>query len=124
LPLSHLARTEIHTISAELEEKDPQAAELARWKQIAPAKQTALALTNLASDNESRALKWTLNHLGHLELAGRKRKTEREKDKKERSKVKRRKKIPDPTSKLKKSAGQHSYAFGVCFDKHHSLYSL
>lgn len=102
MPLSHLTRAEIHTIYAELEKKYPQAAELAHWKQTAAAKQTALALTNLASDNESKALKLALNHLGLLELAGRERKVEREKEKKERSEVRRKKKFPDATSKLKK----------------------
>lgn len=82
LSVSHCAKTEIHTIYAELEKKYPQAAELTHWKQTTTAKQTALALTNLASDNESKTLKLALNHLGLLELAGRKRKVEREKEKK------------------------------------------
>lgn len=101
MPASHLARIEIHTIYAELKKKYPQAAELAHWKQRATAKQTALALTNLAADNESKALKLALNHLGLLELAGRKRKVEREKEEKERSEV-RKKVFPDATSRLKK----------------------
>lgn len=83
MPPSHLARTDIHTIYTELEKKYPQAAELAHRKQRATANQTALALTNLASHNESKVLKLALNHLGLLELAGRKRKAEREMLKKE-----------------------------------------
>lgn len=53
-----------------------EAAGLAHRKQTAAAKQTALALANLASDNESKALKLALKHLRLLKLAGRKRKVE------------------------------------------------
>lgn len=90
-----------------IEKKHPQAAELVHWKQIATAKETALALPNLPSDNKSKALKLALNHLGLLELAGRKIKLEekREKGKGVRSAGE---KIPNSTSKLKKSEGQHS----------------
>lgn len=70
-----------------IEKKHPQAAELVHWKQIATAKETALALPNLPSDNKSKAPKLALNHLGLLELAGRKIKAGREKGKRERSEV-------------------------------------
>lgn len=56
----------------------------AHWKQTATAKETALALTHLASNSESKAVKLALNHLGLLELIGRKRKAEREKEKRKR----------------------------------------
>lgn len=95
-----------------IEKKHPEAAELVHWKQIATAKETALALTSLPSDNKSKALKLALNHLGLWSLLAEKIKAGREKGKGEVS----RRKIPNPTSKLKKSEGQHSSAFGVCFD--------
>lgn len=105
--LSHLTKAKIHT-------------KFTVEKKMATAKETALALTNLPLDNKSKALKLALKHLGLLELAGRKIKAGREegKGKGVRSAGE---KIPNPTSKLKKSEGQHSYAFGVCFGKHHSL---
>lgn len=99
LSVSHLARTEIHTIYAELEKKYPQAAKLTCWKQTATAKQTTMALRNLASDNESKALKLALNHLGLLGLSGKKEKSWKRKGKKWGKKEK--KKVPDATSKLK-----------------------
>lgn len=74
----------------------PQAAECVNGKQIATAKETALALTNLPSDSKSKALKLALNHLGLLELAGRKIKAGREKRKRERKEVSRRKKSRTP----------------------------
>lgn len=76
-----------------------------------------LPLTDLASDNKSKALKLALNHLGLSELAGKKGKVERE-NKKGKTQSCEREGGGDPDNGTKEIIISRTAQLGCSFDKH------